>query len=89
MKKRSANKVLNEGQYLLKQEIKLKFREGGSIKENTFVIESFGAAKIYFETNEGIVWYEVWANLKNSQTGSVHKMLLQKLIQMFPNAIKK
>ncbi len=89
MNKRSANKVLNEGQYLLNQEIKLKSKEGGIIKEHIFVVESFGAAKIYFQTNESTVWYEVWANLRNRQTGSLHKMLLQRLIQMFPNRNKK
>ncbi|WP_291150675.1 hypothetical protein [Flavobacterium sp. UBA7680] len=86
MKKKEADKLLLKASYLLEQTITLKNPNSiPPLKEEQYLVESFGAAKIYFGSSNSIKWYEVWANLKNVKTGKMHKMFLQLLINIFPN----
>lgn len=86
MKKKDANKLLLKASYLLEQTITLKNPNSiPPFQDEQYLVESFGAAEIYFGNNKLIKWYEVWANLKNVKTGKMHKMFLHLLINIFPN----
>ncbi|MBL7911816.1 MAG: hypothetical protein JNJ41_12230 [Bacteroidia bacterium] len=88
MKKHEANKLIVKGNYLLNKTILLKNPHSKNpMQEIPFVVKSFGAAKVYFETNIERAWYEIWANLEDSQTGRIYKMNLDKLIRIFPAKI--
>lgn len=92
MKKTEANKLVLKANYLLGQTITLKNPNSTPpFLEEQFLVESFGAAEIYFGNSHSIkggYQYEVWANLKNIKTGKMHKMFLHLLIKIFPNNIK-
>jgi hypothetical protein len=86
MKKHEANKLIIKGGYLLNKTISLKNPYSKHpMLEIPFVVKSFGAAKVYFETNVARAWYEVWANIEDSESGSVYKMSLERLIRIFPS----
>lgn len=89
MNKRNASKILKEGSYLLNQIIQLKTVEiNGSTVQNQFLVEKFGATKVFYSKDETNAWYEVWASLKNVKTNELHKMRLERLINLFPKGLK-
>lgn len=84
MKKKEANKLLIKAIYLLDQTITLKNPTSiPPFQEEQYLVESFGAAKVYFSNNPSNYWYELWANLKSTKTGKIHKMFLDKLTAIF------
>lgn len=84
MDRKKATKIVSEGDYLLKRTLTLKVKnKQGKLVEDEFLVESLGAMKIFLAGNNSS-WYEVWANLKSESTGKTHKMLLERLIKMFP-----
>jgi len=84
MKKHEANKIITKANYLLNQVVLLRTPlSTPAFKEEEFLVESFGAAKVYVTTQESNCWYEVWANLKNVSTGKMHKMFLENLMRIF------
>ncbi len=85
MKKKEANDLLRKASYLLDKTITLKNPKSiPPFQEDQYLVESFGAAKVHFGNSNSITWYEVWANLKNIETGKKHKMFLHQLINIFP-----
>jgi hypothetical protein len=81
MKKREANKLLAKASYLLGRTVALKNPNSQPpLQEEQYLVTSFGAAKVYVSNNEYNYWYELWANLKNIKTGTIHKMFISKMI---------